>query len=81
MDPKFITPINPSTAPTTNGNLRLKSNSPAIDKGDNSHVTGVPTDLTGEPRIVDGDMNGTPTVDMGAYEYQIEEVYMPLIFR
>jgi predicted outer membrane repeat protein len=79
-DPMFITQIDPSTAPTTDGNLRLKSNSPAIDKGDNSFITVVPTDLAGEPRIVDGDNNGTLTVDMGAYEY-IEykyDGYLPL---
>jgi hypothetical protein len=46
-----------------NGNLRLQSNSPCINAGNNSYVTGS-TDLDGNPRIVGG------TVDMGAYEYQ-----------
>jgi len=62
-DPFFTTPISPTNAPTTTGNLRLLYGSPAIDVGDNQYIT-VATDLDGNPRIVNG------IVDMGAYEYQ-----------
>ena len=53
------------------GDYHLKDTSPCIDTGDNSLVpSSVTTDLDGRKRIVDGDSNGTATVDIGAYEYQ-----------
>jgi hypothetical protein len=48
---------------------RLSSpSSPCIDAGDNDAVSGVATDRDGNPRIVDGNVDGDPRVDMGAYE-------------
>ncbi|MBI4717070.1 MAG: hypothetical protein HY763_04640 [Planctomycetes bacterium] len=51
-------------------NLRLLSASPAIDVGDNAAIaaTGLGADVDGQPRVVDGDRDGTATVDLGAYE-------------
>jgi len=43
------------------GNLRLQSNSPCINAGNNAYVTSA-TDLNGHPRIIGG------TADIGAYE-------------
>jgi len=49
----------------TNGwaNLRLQSNSPCINAGNNSYVANA-TDLDGNPRIAGG------SVDLGAYEFE-----------
>jgi len=68
-DPDFILDLDPSTAPTTTGNLRLQADSPAIDTGNNTFVSSLSTDLDGNPRVIDGNLDGTATVDMGAYEY------------
>ena len=48
--------------PMLNPDFTLSATSSAIDVGDNSLITGYPTDLLGNPRIQQG------TVDMGAYE-------------
>ena len=45
------------------GNLRLQTNSPCINGGNNPYVNSS-TDLDGRPRIVSG------SVDIGAYEFQ-----------
>ncbi|MBN2530491.1 MAG: hypothetical protein JXR76_29160 [Deltaproteobacteria bacterium] len=60
-DPQFVDAVS--------GDFRLKVTSPAIDAGDNSNVASDELDLAENPRIVDGDGNGTATVDMGAYEF------------
>jgi hypothetical protein len=62
-DPQFIN--------ASKGNFRLNAASPSIDSGSNVAVPlGVMTDLDGNPRFVDGDCDGSATVDMGAYEFQ-----------
>jgi hypothetical protein len=49
---------------------RLRPVSPAIDTGLNS-APGLPAnDIQGQPRIFDGNFDGTATVDMGAYEFE-----------
>ena len=70
---------NPTFVDLAGGDLRLQSASPAIDRGGNVVDTipfapgfqGLPAaDLAGEPRIVDGNGDGTAIVDMGAFEFQ-----------
>ena len=47
------------------GDLRLTTQSPAVNRGnDNAIPAGLTTDLDGQPRVYDG------RVDIGAYEYQ-----------
>ncbi len=62
-----------SIAGTEDDNLHLDISSPCIDAGSNVVVTEA-TDLDGNLRIVDGDADGTATVDMGAYEFQVGAV-------
>ncbi|MEQ8704803.1 MAG: HYR domain-containing protein, partial [Phaeodactylibacter sp.] len=62
-DPLFIQ--QPPVGLGSSGDLRLQSNSPAIDAGNNAAVPlNVTTDLDDNPRI------SNLTVDMGAYEFQ-----------
>ena len=51
------------------GNYHLKTGSPAIDAGDNNAPSLPANDLDGDPRVLDGDGNGTAIVDMGSDEF------------
>ncbi|MBO7725389.1 MAG: hypothetical protein J6S40_02880 [Thermoguttaceae bacterium] len=62
-------PSKPLFADAANGDYTLAVNSQAIDMGDNEYIAGYDTDLAGNPRIFDAWLK-TPTVDIGAYEYQ-----------
>jgi hypothetical protein len=50
-------------------NLRLQAGSPALDAGDDGEASTL--DLDGNARIMDGDGDTTPTIDMGAYEFDL----------
>jgi len=62
-----------SEDPDFDADYHLSEISPCIDVGDNTAVAtaGLTTDFDGEPRVFDGDDNGTATVDMGADEYYV----------
>jgi len=60
---------NPEFVPAI-GDYHLQGSSPCIDMGDNDAAEIPTTDFDGEQRIMDGDDDGTATVDMGADEYK-----------
>jgi hypothetical protein len=71
-DPLFVNP--------NNGDYHLQSTSPCIDTGTNSAPHLPTTDFEGNQRVVDGDSDGTETVDMGADEFYIAKgAAMPCI--
>jgi hypothetical protein len=65
VDPRFV------QAPfgDVSGDYRLQSSSPVIDAGNNAAPQMPATDLDGNARIFDGNYDGDPRVDPGAYEY------------
>ena len=59
--------VDPQFLDQANGNFALRGGSPVVDKGQPGSAA--PTvDLNGDPRVVDGDGNGTKIRDLGAYE-------------
>jgi len=59
-DPLFV---NPAAV-----DYHLLQSSPSVDAGDNGAAASTTTDLDGDSRVLDGDGNGLPVVDMGADE-------------
>ncbi len=54
---------------TEDDNVRLSLGSPCVDSGDNDALpSSITTDVNGNDRYVDGDLDGLAVIDMGAYE-------------
>lgn len=76
-NPWFTTPVDPSSAPTTAGDLTLGIFSPAIDAGDNA-ANATLTDLAANPRIIN------TIIDLGPYEapyVPVYDSYLPVVLR
>ena len=82
-DPRFDGTVDPGTAPTVAGNLRVRTDgAPGLDAADASHLPDdvfdldndgnttepIPLDLEGTSRLVDNNADGTAAPDIGAYE-------------
>ena len=76
VDPRFVAPTDPSTAPTVLGSAYLQPDSPAIDAGwaalppdfedldgDGDRSEPLPLDLAGRPRVLGN------AVDLGVFEH------------
>jgi hypothetical protein len=72
QDPLFVDPVT--------GDFHLGSGSPCIDAGSNDAPGLPPYDFEGDPRMMDGDRDGTATVDMGVDEALLR-VYLPLVLK
>jgi hypothetical protein len=72
-DPRFL---NPSAA-----DFHLQGTSPAIDRGSDVDAPGI--DFAGIPRPQDGNDDGTPAYDIGAYEALLfsEHAYLPSVHQ
>ncbi len=85
-DPEFefygvgdLVDVSPSFVNPLMGNYHLQPGSPAIDAG--SSLAAPADDFDGHPRPQDGDGDGTPGYDIGAYEagWEVEyRIYLPL---
>ncbi|MBN1813505.1 MAG: hypothetical protein JXA14_16830, partial [Anaerolineae bacterium] len=71
LDPQFVDAVN--------GDYHLQADSPCVDVGTG---TGAPMeDFEEDPRPLDGDLDGTAVVDMGADEFKPPQVYLPLVLK
>lgn len=69
VDPRFA----------SGDDYRLRPNSPCIDTGTN---TGAPDhDLAQTPRPLDGNGDGTAVTDMGAFEFKLYRIFLPITLR
>lgn len=59
---------------------RLLGGSPAVDAGINGATLLPATDYSGGTRIRDGDTNGTPIVDLGAFELNTASLPVPCLY-
>jgi len=61
--------VDPQLIDVANGNLHLRPTSLAIDAGAIAESALPELDFDGDSRVIDGDGDGTKTVDIGAFEF------------
>ncbi len=66
LDPMFVDP--------DNGNYALRPGSPCVDAGDGSSEELMSRDLRNNPRVLDGNLDRLPIVDLGAIEFSHAEL-------
>ena len=64
--------------PLLDADHHLQAGSPAIDAGADADVS---TDIDGDSRPEDGDLDGTAAVDVGADEFTLYRIYLPLVVK
>lgn len=69
--------LDPMFANVAASDFRVRTGSPAIDAADSSGLGLSGTDLAGSPRIQDGDGNGIPVLDIGAFEAPAPSLAVP----
>lgn len=69
-NPKFV---DTSSTDPVEWDLHLLPGSPCLDTGTNAPPGGLPeTDIEGNQRPFDGDLDGNPVADMGVYEFSLD---------
>ena len=61
--------VDPMFADAVHGDYRLSGASPCVDNGLNDAWGTDGLDLDGNDRVIDGDGDGDPVIDLGAFEY------------
>jgi len=78
-DPNILVQPNDPNASWVEGDYHLLPGSPCIDAGDPNYMSRPnDTDLDSNPRIADGNADCMAVVDMGAYEFFIPPIEVPM---
>jgi alpha-tubulin suppressor-like RCC1 family protein len=72
--------VDPCFVNKDNNDFHLRYNSPCIDAGDPSFNSSTEKDIDGERRKMDGNIDGTVRIDMGADEFKIVDFVSFSIF-